>query len=64
LTVALKFLSTSLSVTDEARQRFMREAMSASALDSSNIGAVHLVRDSQFQAMVGAQSKGARPSTP
>jgi eukaryotic-like serine/threonine-protein kinase len=44
-TVALKFLSTSLSVSDEARQRFMREAMSASALDHSNIGAVHAIEE-------------------
>lgn len=44
-TVALKFLSSSLSVSVEARQRFTREALSASALDHSNIGTVHAIEE-------------------
>jgi eukaryotic-like serine/threonine-protein kinase len=38
--VALKFLSAALSMSDGERQRFVREAKAASALDHPNIGAV------------------------
>ncbi|MBI1790682.1 MAG: protein kinase, partial [Acidobacteria bacterium] len=39
-TVALKFLSSELSMSEEERKRFVREAKAASALDHANIGVV------------------------
>jgi serine/threonine-protein kinase len=39
-TVALKFLSSELSMSAEERNRFVREAKAASALDHPNIGVV------------------------
>src|SRR3989442_1548573 len=38
--VALKFLSSELSMSEEERKRFVREAKAASALDHPNIGVV------------------------
>ncbi len=38
--VALKFLSSELSMSEDERQRFVREAKAASALDHPNIGVV------------------------
>jgi serine/threonine-protein kinase len=40
-TVALKFLPPHLGADDEAKQRFIQEAKAASALDHSNICAIH-----------------------
>ena len=45
-TVALKFLLDSNSVSDEAKQRFMREAMASSALEHTNIGTLHSIEES------------------
>src|SRR5882672_867492 len=39
--VALKFLPKDLSLTEIDRDRFLREARSASALDHPNIGVIH-----------------------
>ena len=39
--VALKFLTTSISPTDEEKKRFVHEARAASALDHSNICTIH-----------------------
>jgi serine/threonine protein kinase/tetratricopeptide (TPR) repeat protein len=40
-TVALKFLPEHLISTDEDKQRFLREARTASSLDHPNIGVIH-----------------------
>ena len=44
-TVALKFLPATQSVSEPAKQRFMREAMAASAVDHPNIGTLHAVEE-------------------
>jgi serine/threonine-protein kinase len=44
-TVALKFLPATQSVSETAKQRFMREAMAASAVDHPNIGTLHAVEE-------------------
>jgi len=44
-TVALKFLSSSLSTDAEGKERFIHEAQAASSLDHSNICTVHDVVD-------------------
>ena len=44
-TVALKFLPATQSVSESAKQRFMREAMAASAVDHPNIGTLHAVEE-------------------
>ena len=43
--VALKFLPPSLVLDNSYRDRFVREAMAASALDHPNIGAVHAIEE-------------------
>ena len=40
-TVALKFLPDELNTSDLDRERFLREARTASKLDHPNIGVVH-----------------------
>jgi len=44
-TVALKFLPVTQSVSEPAKQRFMREAMAASAVDHPNIGTLHAIEE-------------------
>jgi len=44
-TVALKFLPATQSVSEPAKQRFMREAMAASAVDHPNIGTLHAIEE-------------------
>jgi len=44
-TVALKFLSSHISDDDMEKQRFIREARSASALDHNNICTVHSIEE-------------------
>ncbi len=44
-TVALKFLLDPDAVSDEVKQRFMREAMASSALEHSNIGTLHAIEE-------------------
>ena len=46
-TVALKFLPQEASLNPVEKQRLLREAKSASALDHTNIGVVHGVEESQ-----------------
>jgi eukaryotic-like serine/threonine-protein kinase len=43
--VALKFLATGLHLDASLRERLLREAMAASALDHPNIGAVHALEE-------------------
>jgi len=43
--VALKFLSGHLSLTENERERFLREAKVASALDHNNIGTIHGIEE-------------------
>lgn len=44
-TVALKFLPTSQAASEFTKQRFMREAMAASAVDHPNIGTLHAIEE-------------------
>ncbi len=46
-TVALKFLSSRLTVTDQDRTRFMHEARTASSLDHPHICAIYEIGESQ-----------------
>jgi eukaryotic-like serine/threonine-protein kinase len=51
-TVALKFLTQAAFDDDEARQRFVREAQTAAALDHSNICATYGIEDEQGAAFI------------
>jgi serine/threonine-protein kinase len=46
-TVALKFLTTDIDRTDESKERFLREAQTASALEHPNIASVHEIGETQ-----------------
>ncbi len=50
--VALKFLSSALSQSPEARERFIREAQAAAALDHPNIGTVYEVDEQDGQVYI------------
>jgi eukaryotic-like serine/threonine-protein kinase len=55
-TVALKFLPTDMVVTDDDRERMLREARAASTLDHPNIGVIHGLEESndhQFFIVMG-----------
>jgi len=43
--VALKFLPFDLSVSEKDKDRFLKEARTASSLDHPNIGVIHGVED-------------------
>src|SRR5258706_8582905 len=43
--VALKFLGSHLSLSDAEKERFLREAKVASALDHTNIGTIHGIEE-------------------
>jgi dienelactone hydrolase/predicted Ser/Thr protein kinase len=51
-TVALKFLPAELARHEEAKQRFIREAQAAAALDHPNIGAIYEVGEADGQAFI------------
>jgi serine/threonine protein kinase len=50
--VALKFLPSELARHEEAKQRFIREAQAAAALDHPNICAIHEVGEADGQAFI------------
>lgn len=45
--VALKFLPARLTIRDEEKQRFIREARAASSLDHNNICAIHEIDETE-----------------
>ncbi|MFQ5435479.1 MAG: serine/threonine-protein kinase, partial [Anaerolineae bacterium] len=51
-TVALKFLPANLTHDEEAKDRFMREAQAASALDHPNIGTIHEIDEAEGQSFI------------
>src|SRR5713226_1767495 len=46
-TVALKFLPHDLNIEERDKERFLREAKAASALDHTNIGVIHGLEESE-----------------
>jgi tetratricopeptide (TPR) repeat protein len=46
-TVALKFLPTELNTSQREKERFLREARTASSLDHPNIGVIHGIEETQ-----------------
>ena len=44
-TVALKFLPTELNASEKDKERFLKEARTASSLDHPNIGVIHGVEE-------------------
>src|SRR5579885_65648 len=46
-TVALKFLPADLNASDKEKERFLREARTASSLDHPNIGVIHGIDETE-----------------
>jgi len=60
-TVALKFLPAELNASDREKQRFLREARTASSLDHPNIGVIHGIEETEdgFTFIVMAYYEGS-----
>lgn len=65
--VALKFLPSELNASQRDRDRFLREARTASSLDHPNIGVIHGVEDYGLVTQHGSVARGCcafRPANP
>ena len=60
-TVALKFLPAELNASEREKERFLREARTASSLDHPNIGVIHGIEETEdgFTFIVMAYYEGS-----